>query len=845
MLQEIPKEPQGCLVEMLEYLMAEALLSINSISKSFYSQRALEDVTFDVYEGEIVGLLGANGAGKSTLLKIIGGTLQADSGTISLSGQQIEHNSPVQALKLGIVSVYQELNLFSNLTVAENLFIGQEIKTKFGTINWKETNKQTQQILDTYDLGIKSDALISSLSIAKQHMVEIARAFNENPKILLLDEPTSALSESEIDWLFAKIKETAKQGTTVIYVSHRLDEVAEICERTVILRDGKLVHISTGGMEKSSVIYHIVGHDVILKKAFTEENNQEIVFEVRDLESQKGVHAVDFFVRRGEILGIAGLVGSGRTELLQSIFGIDRPISGTILKDNVEIQIRNPTDAIRNGIVLVPEDRKASGLFLSESAQFNIAASTLDDRVKLGLVENEIEKEATKKSAEQVLLDTSRLANFVRQLSGGNQQKTVIAKTLLANSDVLLLDEPTRGVDIGAREEIYEVIKALVQSGKSIILVTSDWEELIYLSHRVMVMSENQLVGGIDGDITESAIMNIAASTGIKKSKKADIDSVGSKNLINRFFLNTNNNFLLLLFILLAGLAIGSIINPFFRTWLNFSNLFGQSMILIILSLGQLIVIIAGGIDISSGALMAASGVIGLTVMTKFNQDPIVGVLVMIAFGVLIGTINPLLVLKAKVDPFVVTIGMMLILEGVALVVSPKPFGPSPEIFKALFSSDIYGIPSALILLLILLVLFGLLLRFTALGRRFYAVGENRINSFNAGINVTKVIFLSYLFCSLMSVLAAVYTLGRFGAADPVLGPGMELEAIAAVLIGGATLAGGRGSILGTVFGVFVLGILANLLSLMDINVWYQGVIRGVMLLLIIASYEKMIRSKK
>lgn len=821
--------------------MPEALLSINSISKSFYNQRALEDVSFDVYEGEVVGLLGANGAGKSTLLKIIGGTLNADSGSISLSGKIIEQNSPRRALQLGIVSVYQELNLFSHLTVAENLFIGQEIKTKAGTIDWTETNKQAKNILDSYDLGIKPDALVSSLSIAKQHMVEIARAFNENPKILLLDEPTSALSESEIDWLFAKIRETAKSGTTVIYVSHRLDEIAEICDRTVILRDGNLVHISTGSMGKASVIYHIVGYDVVLKKAFTEENTQQIVFEAKDLVSQNGTRAAHLFVRKGEILGIAGLVGSGRTELLHSIFGIDKLTRGTIVKDNKTIQIHNPTDAIRNGIILVPEDRKVSGLFLSESARFNIAASTLDDRAKLGLVDNQTEKQAAKKSAEQVLLDTNRLEDFVRQLSGGNQQKTVIAKTLLANSEVLLLDEPTRGVDIGAREEIYEVIKSLVETGKSIILVTSDWEELIHLSHRVMVMSENRLVGEIEGDITESAIMHRIASTSTKSKKKVEQTS----NLLSRLFLNTNNNFLLLFFILLVGLIGGSLINPFFRTWLNFSNLFGQSMILIILSLGQLIVIIAGGIDISSGALMAATSVIGLTIMTEYNQPPIIGVLVMIAFGILVGTVNPLLVLKARVDPFVVTIGMMLILEGVALVVSPKPFGPSPQIFKVLFSSDLFGFPSAMILLLILLVLFGLLLRYTTLGRRFYAVGENRINSFNAGINVNRVIFLSYMFCSLMSVLAATYTLGRFGAADPVLGPGMELEAIATVLIGGATLAGGRGSILGTVIGVFVLGVLANLLSLMDINVWYQEVIRGVLLLLIIASYERMIRRRE
>jgi ribose transport system permease protein len=297
--------------------------------------------------------------------------------------------------------------------------------------------------------------------------------------------------------------------------------------------------------------------------------------------------------------------------------------------------------------------------------------------------------------------------------------------------------------------------------------------------------------------------------------------------------------------ILVGFLALGSALSSHFRTWLNFSNLFGQAMPLIILSLGQLIVIIAGGIDISSGALMAASGVIGLTLMAKFGLSPLVGILAMLTFGALVGLINASLIQKAKVDPFVVTIGMMLIMEGAALIVSPKPFGPAPQIFKSLFNGSIVGIPSALILLIFLLLVFAFLLRFTTLGRGFYAVGENRNNAFNAGFNVSRIVILSYIFCSLMSVLAAIYILGRFGAADPVLGPGMELQAIACVLIGGATLAGGRGSIAGTVCGVFVLTILANILSLMDISVWYQEVITGTMLLFIIASYERMVRRKK
>ncbi|MBA4384496.1 MAG: hypothetical protein C0410_07145 [Anaerolinea sp.] len=825
--------------------MQELLLSINAINKSFFGQKVLKEITFDIYTGEIVGLLGANGAGKSTLLKIIGGTQTADSGFISLAGKKIDNNSPRQALELGMISVYQELNLFSHLTVAENLFIGREVKTTVGTIDWKKTNQLAQEILDEYELEIKADVLVSSLSVAKQHMVEIARAFNENPKLLLLDEPTSALSESEIAWLFNKIKNAAKTGTTIVFVSHRLDEVTQICQRNIILRDGNLVFASIGSMEKSAVIQYIVGHDVVLNKVFNEKNTNQIVFECENITSQNGARCKKLYVRKGEILGIAGLVGSGRTELLHTLFGIDKTIAGKIKKNGKEIIVNSPTDAIKNGITLVPEDRKVSGLFLGESTRFNIASTTFDLRKRLGLVDVKSEKDAVINSSNQVMLDPGRLDHFVKQLSGGNQQKAVIAKTLLANSDVLLLDEPTRGVDIGAREEIYKIIKDLAASGKSIILVTSDWEELIYLSHRAMVMSEMQVVGEMESDITEAAIMHIADASTASTVKKEEKAVTGIKSVYNRLFVKNNNNFALLLVILIALLAIGSAINPFFRTWINYSNLFGQSMPLIILALGQLVVIIAGGIDLSSGAVMAASSVIGLTMMVKFGQPPIIGIAVMIAFGILVGFLNALLIQKAKVDSFVVTIGMMLVMEGVALIVSPKPFGPSPEIFKTLFNGDILGLPSALFLLVILSILFTVVLRYTPLGRGFFAVGENKISAFNAGIGVNKHVYLSYIFCSLMSVFAAIYLLGRFGAADPVLGPGMELQAIACVLIGGATLAGGRGSIAGTICGVFVLGILANILSLMDIPMWYQEVISGVMLLVIISSYEKMVRHQK
>jgi ribose transport system ATP-binding protein len=672
-------------------------------------------------------------------------------------------------------------------------------------------------------------------------MVELARAFNENPKILLLDEPTSALSESEIKWLFSKTRETAAKGTIVIFVSHRLDEVIEICERKLILREGKLVHASKGKMGKSEIIHHIVGHDVVLTKKSKEINTNEIVFECNNIVSQNGATTSNLYVREGEILGIAGLVGSGRTELLNTLFGIEKLASGTIEKDGKILGIQNSSDAIDNGIILIPEDRKISGLFLDESTRFNIAASTLDKRSKMGLVDNKAEVQEVSDVSISVKVDTNRLEDLVQHLSGGNQQKVLIAKTLLTKADVYLLDEPTRGVDIGAREEIYEIIKTLAADGKSIILVTSDWEELIYLCDRTLVMSERNVVGEIESNITESKIIDIAESA-ISVKKDSEEVEVGGWRMIAK---SQNSNFIALFALLISLSIIGSVLSPFFPTWINFSNLFGQSLPLIILSLGQLIVIIAGGIDVSTGALMAAAGMLGQMLMLNYDQPPIVGIIAIILFSGSVGFLNALLIQKAKVNSFIVTMGMFLVLEGIALVIAPKPLGPSPSGFVRVFNGTVFGLPIALVILIILTIIFTILLKFTKLGRRFFAVGEDTNKSFNVGIDVSKTIYLSYIICSLMSGFAAIYGLGRFGGADPVLGPGMEMAAIAAVLIGGATLAGGRGSIAGTISGVFVLGILANIFSMMSIQVWYQDVIRGVLLLIIIAYGERVVRKKE
>ena len=849
----------------------EPILRIKNVSKSYFKIKALKDISFDINTGEIIGLLGANGAGKSTLLKIIGGVEKADKGHIYLNDDDLEDNTPHIAQQKGIVSVYQELNLFLNMTVAENLFIGRENKRKIGILNWRATRKHTERILDTLGLDISPDAEVASLSVAEQHMIEIARAIKENPKLLLLDEPTSALSEKEIEWLFNIIREQVKNGTTVVYVSHRLDEATELCERCVVLRDGEIANTLSGDFNKATIINSMIGHDVELVRAVTEENKNEVIFECKNLFQKNTIKDISFQLKKGEILGIAGLVGAGRTELLRTIFGVDKMSSGKIFIKGKEIKINNPKDAMNHGIALVPEDRKLEGLFLEENVRFNISSATMEKRTSGGLINIKEEKKVIIKASKSVQMDVNRMEHPVKLLSGGNQQKAVLAKTILVDANILLLDEPTCGVDIGAREEIYEIIKGLADEDKSIVLVSSDWEELLYLSDRILVMAEGRKTGEFSAEAaTEEKILHLSTISDIRKGTEQEQKTGSVSGIITKLFnrntesksevsfstrnnlnvfakfssLYRKNNNSVLVSMLITLIVVGLIIEPAFSSWINIRNMMGQAMPFILLTLGQLIVIISGGLDLSSGSILAASSVLGVTIMLKNENSVLLGIIVMLVFALIIGGINALLVVKAKVDSFIVTLGMSIVLTGIALIITKQPVGPTPRFFRQLTNNDVVGIPNVLFMIIGVLIFFTIILRYTALGRQFYAVGENAKGAYWAGLPVEKTKFIAFMISSFMAVLAAIFMLGRTGAADPALGPGMEIVAIAAALIGGALLGGGRGTLSGAIFGVLILVLLENILSLKEVELWYQEVIEGVLLLLIIISYELKIRKR-
>ena len=500
--------------------MTEPLLRMSSISRRFPGVLALENVALTVGNGEIHALLGENGAGKSTLLKILSGAQAPDTGTIEFAGDQVTLASPHAAQRLGIVTIYQEFTLAPNMTIAENVFIGRE-PGKGPFVSWRRMAASARAITDRIGLDAHPMTLVRELSVAEQQMVEIARALSMRSRLIVMDEPTSALSRTEVDKLFAMVRDLKKQGLSVIFVTHRLEEVFEICDRYTVLRDGKLV--GSGNVAETDVdglIRQMVGREVNALFAHRQDGDAgDVALEVQGL-SRRGnardpsatvLADVSLSVRKGEILGIAGLVGAGRTEMARAVFGADPFDSGRVLVEGKPVTIRNPQEAIRNGIGLVPEDRKQQALFLSLAIRMNLSMASLDRIGKWRLFIDERRETALVEQFRKSL--NIRMASpeqLIVNLSGGNQQKVVLARWLALRPKVLIVDEPTRGIDVGAKVEVHNLLFDMARAGIAVIAISSELPEILAISDRIVTMREGRLTGEIGRtEATQEKLMSL------------------------------------------------------------------------------------------------------------------------------------------------------------------------------------------------------------------------------------------------------------------------------------------------------------------------------------------------
>jgi inositol transport system ATP-binding protein len=500
--------------------MTEPLLRMALIGKRFPGVQALADVGLEVLPGEVHALLGENGAGKSTLLKILSGAQQPDSGTIEFGGQEVTMTSPHDAQRLGIVTIYQEFTLAPNMTIAENVFIGRE-PGRGVFVSWRKMAEETRAITKRLGLQVKPMSIVRDLNVAEQQMVEIARALSMKSRLIVMDEPTSALSASEVEKLFRIIRDLKAQGLSIIFVTHRLEEVMQICDRYTVLRDGRLVGSgSVADMTIDSIIRLMVGRQVTALFAHREKATPgELALSVEGL-SRRGntqdqnatvLADVGFEVRRGEILGIAGLVGAGRTEMARAVFGADPFDSGRVIIDEREVHIRSPQDAIRHGIGLVPEDRKQQALFLALAVRTNLSMAAHAQITRWGVFIDETAERAMVEEYRKAL--NIRMASpeqLIASLSGGNQQKVALARWLALRPKVLIVDEPTRGIDVGAKVEVHNLLFEMARSGIAVIAISSELPEILAISDRIVTMREGRVTGQINcEDATEEILMSM------------------------------------------------------------------------------------------------------------------------------------------------------------------------------------------------------------------------------------------------------------------------------------------------------------------------------------------------
>ena len=487
-------------------------LELKNITKRYPGVVALDDVSLDIVEGEVHALVGENGAGKSTLIKTCSGAISPDAGTIIVKGETVTSLTPKSSEQLGIGVIYQEFNLVDEMSVAENIFLGRAMR-KGVVIDRKAMQREAAKIFKQFDIKIDPKALVGSLTVGYQQLVEIAKAISQNAKLLIMDEPSAPLTSTEAEALYVMVEKLKAAGVTIIYISHRMEEIFRLSDRVTVLRDGQKVKtLPTADTNLDDLVTLMVGRE--LKETYparTRERSDDVLLDVKNL-SGNGVHDINLQIRKGEVLGLAGLIGAGRTEVAELLFGAKARTAGTITLDGKDIRSRIPKEAIAEGIALVPEDRKRQGALLDLDIRENISIAILERISKFFTVNRKEEKRVAEHYREAIHIKTPNLAQKIRNLSGGNQQKAIIAKWLATEPTLVIFDEPTRGIDVGAKSEIYALVNSLVESGKAVLMISSEMEEVMGMSDRILVLHEGRIKGELERkDFSQEAIMGFAS----------------------------------------------------------------------------------------------------------------------------------------------------------------------------------------------------------------------------------------------------------------------------------------------------------------------------------------------
>lgn len=824
------------------------MLELVDITRTFPGVVALNGVAFDLRAGEVHALVGENGAGKSTLINVVSGLLAPDSGELRLAGERVAWKNPLAARVRGIVTVHQEAELFGPLSVAENMALGLGLPIRGRGIlmrqlvDWRRVYDSARDAVAQMGETLNVRLPAARLSVAQRHMTQVAAAVTQQARVVILDEPTSALSEVEVHWLFEQIARLKSAGAGIIYVSHRQEEIFQLANRITVLRDGRRIwtrnrsDVDRGGLIEAMVGGRPGGHSRggnlprsddgarwVDRRSGSEIDRKAEPprLRVRGLSHSLGsFRNVDLEAFAGEVVGIYGLIGAGRTEFAHTVFGLDPQPSGTIELDGQPITIRHPQTAVGAGIALVPEDRLRQGLCGGLSLQANTVLSSLR-RLGIGLLASTgRECRATQEIMAQLGVKHRSLRQPIRELSGGNQQKVVLGRWLLTRPRVLILDEPTRGVDVGAKAEIHRLLRGLADEGLAILMISSDLPEVLEHSDRILVFREGMVVGEFDSrSATAAEIAAVALPAAVRTGQASDSQRMstdcGAES--NAAHLNASAGSARRIPVhlplselgLAAVVVVLSLLLMLTSDGFSFATLLTAASLWTILGLAAACGIIAGGIDISLGSLVAVSAACAAWAL-KLPYPPAVTIPLGIAIGALVGAagglVNGALTLVGRVHPLVVTLGTMTIYRGlVILMLAGQPIVDLPEQFSRLAVDPVTGFRGIVVMAGLIAVAVWVWLSHTRSGRHVYAQGAGPEAARLAGISRVRVLLTAFGVGGLLAGIAGLVHLALSARMQPRLGMDWELQAIAIAVIGGVAITGGRGTVWGVILGAILL----------------------------------------
>ena len=810
----------------------QPLLRAQGICKSFPGVKALDNVDIACYPGEIVGLIGENGAGKSTLMKILSGVYSKDSGAVYIDGVEKAAKNPAAAQKYGIAMVYQDTLLAGDLTVSQNIFIGHELLRKGGFLDLKGMERKGLELISTFGVEIDPKSLVKELTIAQKQLVEIAKALSHPTKLLILDEPTSALSPSEANKLFEVLKGIKEQGICVLFISHRLPEVLAVCDRIIVMRDGCV----TGEVERDSadeklLIKMMVGRepDKFFGRVENKPETTGKLLEVKELGVKGSFADASFHVNAGEIVGMFGIAGNGQREIMRALAGLLPPSQGEILVGGIRAVVDSPQSAMKAGISCLTDERRTEGLFQPLSISENISLYNLKKTSSMGIMQKQTEKSNSDVSIAKFDIKCVDERQKVMELSGGNQQKVIFSANHLKKPKVYLFCEPTVGIDVASKEQIYTFIRELAASGAAIVVLSSDIVEVICLSDRILTVSMGKITADIPGDeATEESVMNNAMSGGLTQKHKA-AGNERKKSGLSRFIAR-QSNIIVVVFIILVLAFLGISRSDFFFTPYNLGNILLQMSPLAIIALGQSMVIMSGGIDLSVGGVVSMTTAIASYWIVGDNF--VLGIIGCVFIGLLAGMLNGLLITKLKMPDIIVTLATLTGINGIALLIRPTAGGRIAQALNSFVNIRIFGeLPMITIFTIIIFVVFALLLRYTKRGTYIYAVGSNRDAAYGAGIQVDRIKILVYSLSGVLTALGGLIQTGRIMTGDPRIGAAFTMKSVTAVVVGGIVITGGRGSVIGALLGALMILLMENILNMLRVSAYYQYVWIGVILL--------------